>query len=260
MAARTEHRSRSLGAERSAAADGLYHRPQDPADHVRERLGNARRITTLAYLPGANDPRANAKAGSRAFVGARVLRLRSKAGDAGAGSKKGFPRRTGRNQKVARSTGRKAEMKALWELLNQPFAHRVAWTLLHSLWQGAFIAGLFGMLRSAMRNSSANARYLAGCLALLLFPVVALLTFFWMSIPSDSAGPAYSAAGAQLHLGSVLPLDSPADAPASDIARTMWGAIETLSPWLVISWSIGVAVCAVQLLQGCWRLKRLCKE
>src|SRR4051794_17678631 len=58
---------------------------------------------------------------------------------------------------------------------------RIGWVLLHSLWQGVLIGGAFGLARFALRRHSANVRYLAGCVGLLLLvlaPVATQLTGF----------------------------------------------------------------------------------
>ena len=67
-------------------------------------------------------------------------------------------------------------MKLLLDLVNHPLTHRVGWALLHSLWQGAFVAVLFGLLRFALRRASAQARYFAACFSLLLLAIAPVMT------------------------------------------------------------------------------------
>jgi beta-lactamase regulating signal transducer with metallopeptidase domain len=50
-------------------------------------------------------------------------------------------------------------------------------TLIHFLWQGALIAALLGGVNLALRRASANLRYAAGCVALLLMFVAPITTF-----------------------------------------------------------------------------------
>jgi len=45
------------------------------------------------------------------------------------------------------------------------------------------LAALFGIALRALRRRSANARYLVGCLALLMLAVTPLVTFFFVPIP-----------------------------------------------------------------------------
>src|SRR5437667_2364484 len=84
-------------------------------------------------------------------------------------------------------------MNALLDLLSQPLTHRLGWALVHSLWQGAVAAALFGLLRTVLRRRSAQARYVAGCLvlvALALAPVVTFLTLPGQTGDSTGTGQA----------------------------------------------------------------------
>src|SRR5438445_11127798 len=80
-------------------------------------------------------------------------------------------------------------MNTLFQAINQPLAQRVCWVLLHSLWQGALIGAAFGLVRFALRRSSANARYLAGCVALGLLLTAPIPTLLLASPPSHGARP-----------------------------------------------------------------------
>src|SRR5438874_2624429 len=66
----------------------------------------------------------------------------------------------------------------LLQIIHHPIAARLGWVLLHSVWQGALIGVLFAILRYGLRRRSANARYLAGCLALALLLIMPLATLF----------------------------------------------------------------------------------
>ncbi|MBC8870304.1 MAG: HEAT repeat domain-containing protein [Planctomycetes bacterium] len=57
-------------------------------------------------------------------------------------------------------------MTWLADILSSTETHRLGWTLLHSLWQLAFIWASFSMLFLALRRRSASARYVAACAAL----------------------------------------------------------------------------------------------
>ena len=58
-------------------------------------------------------------------------------------------------------------MNRLLELLSSDVAHRLGWTLVHSLWLGASAAGLLGAALAIIPRCRSQARYLAGCAALL---------------------------------------------------------------------------------------------
>jgi beta-lactamase regulating signal transducer with metallopeptidase domain len=56
----------------------------------------------------------------------------------------------------------------------------IGWTLVHFVWQGACIAALLGAARHALRNSGAQARYLAAMAAMLLMLASAGATFVYL--------------------------------------------------------------------------------
>ena len=68
-------------------------------------------------------------------------------------------------------------MNALLQWGGHPVVHRLGWTLLHFLWQGAVVAGLFAVAHVCLPKRSSNARYWAGCLALLLMLAAPVVTF-----------------------------------------------------------------------------------
>ena len=56
-------------------------------------------------------------------------------------------------------------MKLLEIFIQTPLAGAVGWTVLHSLWQGAFVSALLGIVLLAVR--SPRFRYTAACIAML---------------------------------------------------------------------------------------------
>src|SRR5580700_6632660 len=59
-------------------------------------------------------------------------------------------------------------------------------TLLHFLWQGLIIAALLAIALRFLRRSSANARYLTGCLAVLLMALAPIATFSSLATPNKA--------------------------------------------------------------------------
>jgi len=51
--------------------------------------------------------------------------------------------------------------------LTQPWAERLAWTLLHFIWQGTLLAAIYALARLAAGSLTARARYAMACAALL---------------------------------------------------------------------------------------------
>ena len=122
-------------------------------------------------------------------------------------------------------------MITLHTLLNQPWAARLGWTLVHFFWQGTVIAALYAALRGAGgRHVAPRARYWAACCALAAMTAAPVLTFVAMEAPG-AGGPVITA------------------------GRFAAGEWERLLPWLVPAWIAGVVVFSMRLLAG-WRWTR----
>ncbi len=63
--------------------------------------------------------------------------------------------------------------------------HRLGWTLLHTLWLGAAVAVLFIAAMLILRRRSANARYLVGCIAMVLMIALPVAVFFMVPAPPE---------------------------------------------------------------------------
>src|SRR5437867_1884974 len=151
-------------------------------------------------------------------------------------------------------------MNLIREMLDQPLAHRLGWALVHSLWQGALAAGLFGLLRSVLRRHSANARYLAGCLMIFLLAMVPIVTFLMLHPRADGSAGAGLARIQAPGPTVIMDLPLPTLAIGTNAPGVVWRGLEILEllvPWLVAGWTIGVFVFSLRLLHGCWHLRRL---
>ncbi|HXP60894.1 MAG TPA: M56 family metallopeptidase [Dongiaceae bacterium] len=134
-----------------------------------------------------------------------------------------------------------------------PLAQRVGWVLLHSLWQGALVGVAFGLARHGLRRRSAEARYAAGCLALVLLAAGPAATLCLWPAPAPPGAPA-----------AFMPVSGPPGAAARQIAegtdslfRMGMDLCGRLAPWLTGAWSLGVAVCLLRLMGGCWWVRRI---
>ncbi len=146
-------------------------------------------------------------------------------------------------------------------IADHPLAQRVGWVLLHSLWQGALVGAAFGLARQGLRRRSAQVRYVAGCLALVLLAAGPATTLCLWPVPAPpgAAGPAAPGAPAMF-----VPLSGPAGAAASHIGdgtdslfRMGTDLCRRLAPWLAGAWSLGVAVCLLRLMRGCLWVRRI---
>ena len=155
----------------------------------------------------------------------------------------------------------------LSSLLTTPIAQNLGWTLLHSLWQGAALALVLGLILYSLR-SSPTLRYGVGCVGLAAMVALPLLTY---STLAPSANPTYTFVekvatpdneGAappqrQLRYESVategaaeLTMPNTASptisAPATALSRTLKGYL----PWLAGLWLVGVVILSVRLIGG----------
>jgi len=122
-------------------------------------------------------------------------------------------------------------------------SNTLAWTLLHSLWEGAGIALALAIALSVMRSS--RARYAAACVSLVALLVAFALTAVWEA-PAFFGGNFVTAqvAGVRSHGQSVFPF-----------VREFGSA--NLPPWLAALWVAGVALFHVRSAAGWAAARRL---
>ena len=164
------------------------------------------------------------------------------------------------------------------EFLRQPPVERLGWTLLHFVWQGAAIAAVFGGALAVLRRRSANARYLAGCLAMLLMassPVVTFLLLQRSQPPSPvlvrltvRVAPTTPFVlsrndSADLRLipnaaSQANPMEPQLAPPRPRVTlKSLVARLDSLVPWLVAGWFLSVLVLSVRLLGGWVRTQRM---
>ena len=142
-------------------------------------------------------------------------------------------------------------------LLESPSAQRLAWTLLHFLWQGALLGlaawGGFALLR----HRRPQLRYLVGCALLLACLGSALATFLALAPPVPVAG---LVAGPGLLPGFPEPLGSSrflAEAAPSLPALPWRARLQPYLPWILASWAAGVLILSLRAAGGWLWLRRL---
>ena len=132
-------------------------------------------------------------------------------------------------------------------LSTRPWIARLALTLMHFLWQGALIAGLYAAARSWFsRTRSTGFRYLLSCATLAAMAIAPIVTF----CISDSAWTTQPAVGVVGTLAS--PTLTPGVtwlAPMTNATFRSWSGSATT--WIVLIWFAGaIAFCA--RLAGGW--------
>src|SRR5439155_22842384 len=89
-----------------------------------------------------------------------------------------FQKRACPDSPASRRTGRRLKMKSIETM---PVVAALGWTLIHFIWQGAIVALFLAIVKAALKNRTANLRYLASCVALLLMFALPLITFVTLS-------------------------------------------------------------------------------
>jgi uncharacterized protein (TIGR03435 family) len=159
-------------------------------------------------------------------------------------------------------------MNDLTQWNGHPVIYRLGWTLLHFLWQGAVVAGLFYFARILVPKRFCNARYCTGCLALLLMLAAPIFTFISLetarSIPlaltasqstsnPPNLGPHTEAANSSgpsaLGNPNPNPNPNPISAPALHIEKFL--------PVFVFAWLLGVSALSLRLLLSSLHVARL---
>src|SRR6185503_11214026 len=109
--------------------------------------GGAQRALPLACVRSAGTQGADAAADRGRPVEARIRRIGEEPGAGSARRAAGFGRGSGRDTDPVGRVGDEEGEKMI-TLLNQPWAERLGWTLLHFLWQGILAAALYALARA----------------------------------------------------------------------------------------------------------------
>jgi beta-lactamase regulating signal transducer with metallopeptidase domain len=146
---------------------------------------------------------------------------------------------------------------------------RLGWCLVHSVWHGAAVALVAAAVLRWLRRSSAQARYLTACAALVAMIVLPVVTLLWDGSRSNAElGPSITIDQSAFESISSPDRDSrshriddslkqaqkaTADGVPARIVEPrprVWIALEPLLPWLVGAWAIGVFGLSLRLLGG----------
>src|ERR1700694_5151316 len=72
-------------------------------------------------------------------------------------------------------------MNGIEMLVTKPIFQALGWTLIHFIWEGALVAILYASVSVLLRRSTANVRYAAACIAMLLMLIAPAATMFAVS-------------------------------------------------------------------------------
>ncbi len=146
----------------------------------------------------------------------------------------------------------------LSDILSDRLVQAFGWTILHSLWQGAVIAILLGLVMILMRSYSSNARYFVSVSALMTIFVLGIVTFvaYYRSYQPLPTSPITFALPAP-----ALPTESVERVAESNTWQTLWASTEsyfnTHLPLVVSIWLMGVLLLLVRFIGGYAYLQRL---
>jgi len=150
---------------------------------------------------------------------------------------------------------------SLW--LAEPFVQRISLTLLHFLWQGLAVAGLFCLFVYLFNIRRAEVRYLLSLAALVVMLLCPVVTF---GVLNQS-----ELAGSMAIRGERVPLGSQTGGEINTDAMITGGAIEgslaltggsttwlsSIHAWMVGLWLVGVILLSLRLVLGFVGLRRL---
>jgi beta-lactamase regulating signal transducer with metallopeptidase domain len=135
-------------------------------------------------------------------------------------------------------------MSAIETILDSPLAQATGWALVHVVWQATLVAGILAAALALMQRRSAQARYVASCIAMIAIVVLAAVT----AVRAFDAVPVVSAPAA------VEP--AVADAPPRMVI-TFFAVMTAYLPQIVLAWLIGVAFLSLRLAGGWIRARQL---
>lgn len=152
-------------------------------------------------------------------------------------------------------------MNEIFEILHEPLPHAIGWALVHSVWQGAVLACLLGLIFRLGILRSANGRYAAASLALASIVALLCVTTFIHYRTSEIERPRNKSASWSVQQDLAVPAAREAGNTGAPSAiptgffrighSPSAGWMEPVLPWLVFVWGTGVLLLAVRLL-GCW--------
>jgi beta-lactamase regulating signal transducer with metallopeptidase domain len=155
-----------------------------------------------------------------------------------------------------------------------PMIENLGWTLVHSVWQIAFIAFVLLLLMRILTNFSPNLRYAVSVFAIIFAFVLPVITFYQLNAESlgdvflDRYKTEYSArhrssVAGRIEKDSVIPqsgIDTVSTENSGIFAQIAgWGGsvashFPTILPFAVATWLLGIALYSLRLLGGIWRL------
>jgi beta-lactamase regulating signal transducer with metallopeptidase domain/Leucine-rich repeat (LRR) protein len=159
-------------------------------------------------------------------------------------------------------------MDSLTTLLSEEITQRMGWVLVHFLWQGCIVMALMWCLMKALGKASSNSRYLTACLGLSLMMLSPAATFWAIqsqnhvtatyTMPLQPAGitetPNTENNQQQIVVSNIETTVNP-----KTFQHAVNDLIQSVLPYCVIGWMLGVAGLSLWYLGGWHQLQKLRK-
>lgn len=148
----------------------------------------------------------------------------------------------------------------MFRILPPAFTEAIGWTLLHSLWQGALIVLVLGILMAMINRRSAQVRYLAATAALFLVFVAAAVTFCTLYFsggrqPADASQPLPQPV--VLQVATPHSPDTQIAPPNPAFSETVSQYVGQHSPLIVLAWMAGMLVLMLRFAGGLVYVQRM---
>ena len=179
-------------------------------------------------------------------------------------------------------------MSGFQDVFSDPFLNALGWALLHFIWQGAVVAIVLAGLLFVLNGYAARIRYGLALSAMLFMPILFAVTtwkIWWSSqeiaVYSQPVSPAVpsvspivpapqteqnesfeSGAAMGSHPATLLNTSAIAESPRFLVRLKQWivNQIESLLPWVVSLWLVGVLALSSRLTIGWRHVQRLKNE
>lgn len=143
-------------------------------------------------------------------------------------------------------------------LFESPAAQRLAWTLLHFLWQGALLGLAAWAAFTLLRRQRPQLRYLVGCAFLLACLGSAVLTCLLLAPPLQAPGQPTGLATLAPGFPDIQAQPVAMPAAASPGASFPWQVrLQPCLPWILAAWTAGVLILSLRTVGGWLWLRRL---
>jgi beta-lactamase regulating signal transducer with metallopeptidase domain len=156
-------------------------------------------------------------------------------------------------------------MNLLETLLTNSLVMTLGWTLIHFIWQGVLIAIMLAGIQAVLSRHSANARYAAACIAMLVMLAAPLATMITISLSkseetSVSSQPVFAARSElQTRANDTARISGGTLTGASTVSALPWlpNRTESLMGWMILVWLSGVIFFALRLTGGWFYIRSL---